>query len=527
MFGRNSATREPVDQSAPRPNYEFIVNGLGTMIALKGVIGVERPIGPMLPTQFKTGDLILRANQFVSGTRFDGTVRDQSDADLAAETICTWDLTNPRDVGYEPARINRMLELIDSPDAKVTALREKLGIVRSELRFAGLPIIDFLAVVFGTFALLRSLSPEAVLQNPRAAAIDSRNLLANVKIPQAVLDTFLSKRSISLADLRNRLTTNTPWTADDYGRQMESSKFRTDFLLFRQFPLVAMSDTEYLIPNLQFLTELMFSGLFFELYFSVPSKQRDLLSSLWGRLFELSIFEVLEYFYPPLAGMLRTNVEFAGGEIDAMLDFGDYIIVFEFKHFLLTHDAKYSRSGALLEAALRERLFANQAGKPKAIQQLVTSATAIRSGEIPTLRGRANSFPQAVPIYPVIVVADPALEAPFVNVFCNNLFQTVAGDLNVQPLTMMSVHEFEDTVPLIGSGQLTWRELFNFRFAGKALKPTSVHQARYMLSREKNLTPVRNKFRLGQFDEIFQQIRMRYTGEAPSDAEPADTPGVT
>jgi hypothetical protein len=420
-----------------------------------------------------------------------------------------------------------MLELINAPDAKVTALREKLGLVRSDLRFAGLPIIDFLAVVFGMFALARSLSPDVVLQNPPAAAIDSRTLLTNVKIPQSVLDTFLAKRSISLADLRNQLTANIPWTEDEYARQMEDSKFRTDFLLFRQFPLVAMRDTEYVIPNLQFLTELMFSGLFFELYFSVPSKQRELLSSLWGRLFELSIFEVLEHYYPPLSGILRMNVEFAGGEIDAMLDFGDYIVVFEFKHFLLTHDVKYSRSGALLEKALRERLFANQAGKPKAIQQLITSAAAIRSGELQTIRGRANSLPQEAPIYPVIVVADPALEAPFVNVFCNNLFQTAAGELDVQPLTMMSVHEFEDTVPLISSGQLTWRELFNFRFARKAVRATSVHQARYMLAQEKNLKYVRNDFRLGQFNEIFQQIRMRYTGEAPADGAPPVSPAAT
>jgi hypothetical protein len=270
----------------------------------------------------------------------------------------------------------------------------------------------------------------------------------------------------------------------------------------------------------------MFSGLFFELYFSFPSSKRELLSSLWGRLFELSIVEVLEHFYPPLSGILRTNVEFAAGEIDAVLDFGDYIIVFEFKHFLLTHDVKYSRSGALLEEALRERLFSNQVGKPKAIQQLITSATAIRSGEIQTFKGRTNSFPREATIYPVIVVADPALEAPFVNVFCNKLFQAAAGNLEVKPLTMMSIHEFEDTLPLIGSGQLTWRELFDFRFNRKALKPTSVHQARYMLAQEKNLQYVRNCFRLVQFDEIFQQIRTRYTGESPADGGSAASPAA-
>lgn len=72
-----------------RPNYQFIINTLGSMIALKDAIDVERPIGPIFSSPFKTGDLILRANQFVSGTGFDGTIAHQTDADLAAETIST------------------------------------------------------------------------------------------------------------------------------------------------------------------------------------------------------------------------------------------------------------------------------------------------------------------------------------------------------------------------------------------------------------------------------------------------------
>jgi hypothetical protein len=420
----------PAQPSAPRPNYEFIINRIGAMIALKGIVGAERVGDPASPYEFRTGDLILRANQFVSGTRFDGTVAPQNNADLAAETICTWDLTNPRDIAYETARMCRMLELLDVPDEKATPLKDKLGLITADLRFAGLPIADFLAIVFGIVSLAGSLSPEAVLVNPRSAAIDSRSLLANVKIPQAFLDTFLSKRSVSLSDMTKLVTSGTPWTQEEYARQMEGSTFRTDFLPFRKFPLIAMSETEYVIPNLQFLTELMFSGLFFELYFGFQG-DRNLLSSLWGRLFELSIFELLEYFYPPLSGMLQTNIDFDGGEVDAMLDFGDYIIVFEFKYFLLTQDVKYARSGALLEKALRERLFSNQAGKPKAIRQLLASAAAIRSGKLLTLKGRTDSLPREAVIYPVVVVADPALEAPFVNVFCNGLFQSEVGDLEV------------------------------------------------------------------------------------------------
>jgi hypothetical protein len=90
---------------------------------------------------------------------------------VASGSAIVWHGGLTKEAGYPHA------ETIDAPDEKVSTLREKLGIVRSEMRFAGLPIIDFLAVVFGMVALGRGLSPDTVPANPRAAAIDSRTLL--------------------------------------------------------------------------------------------------------------------------------------------------------------------------------------------------------------------------------------------------------------------------------------------------------------------------------------------------------------
>ena len=39
-----------------------------------------------------------------------------------------------------------------------------------------------------------------------------------------------------------------------------------------------------------------------------------------------------DHYYPKLSGFLRTDVSYEGGQIDAILDFGSYIIIFEFKH---------------------------------------------------------------------------------------------------------------------------------------------------------------------------------------------------
>jgi hypothetical protein len=517
-----------VDSSQPRPTYAYIMNRIGAMIAFKAVVGVERPCGPSAEMDpYQIGDVILRANQFISGTRFDGVVEPQTDADLAAEAICTWDLTNPRDIGYEVPGVYRMFELLDMPDATVAKLKAKLDIVTAELRIAGLPPLDFIAIVFGLVAFAQSMDPGMLLNNPQTAVFDRNTFLTNVKIPQANLEKFLDGKCISFLGLQQRLTEGTPWTSDQYESSMGQNQFRTDFLPFRERPLLAINEKEFIVPHLQFLTELMFSGLFFDLYFQFPKEKRDTFSQLWGRLFELSLSEMLDYYYPKLSGLLQTDVSYEGGQIDAILDFGSSIIIFEFKHFMLTHEVKYSRSGALLETALREKLFATTNGNPKAIRQLITSATAIRDGRVNTLMGRSNFHPRSATLYPITVIDDPCLEAPFVNLHLNELFQGERRDLDIRPLTLMSVQEFEGILPLIASGQLGWPELLDDRFDGNAVRPTSINQARYNLSRSKGLTYCRNQFRLDQFAELFASLEQVYLGgERPAPAPPTRSSGV-
>ena len=511
----------PVDPSQPRPTYAFIMNRIGTMIAFKGLAGIERSGGATAEADpYQTGDVVLRANQFVSGVRFDGIIDPQTDADLAAETISTWDLTNPRDIGYEVPGVYRMFELLDAPDTTVITLKNKLGIVTADLRIAGLTILDFIAMVFGLVSSAQGMAPDMLINNPRAATFNRDTLLANVELPPETLETFLLNKCISFPDLQQRLTGGAPWTADRYESLMRQNQFRVDFLPFRERPLLAINDKEFIVPHLQFLTELMFSGLFFDLYFQFERENRDTFSSLWGRLFELSLSEMLDYYYPALSGFLRIDVSYKGGQIDAMLDFGSYIIIFEFKHFMLTGEAKYSRSGEALKTALKEKLFVTQKGASKAIRQLLESATAIRDGRVNTVMGR-SSQPYPATIYPITVVDDPCLEAPFVNVYLNQLFQAEKGDVAIRPLTLMSVQEFEGVLPLIGSGQLSWPELLNERFDGDNILPTTINQARYKLRQSKNLAPCRNQMRLDHFAELFASLKQIYFGgERPEPAPP-------
>ncbi|HEV2198817.1 MAG TPA: hypothetical protein VGR73_03280 [Bryobacteraceae bacterium] len=509
--------RPPSDPSTPQPTYSFIFNRVGVLVALKGMLGAGGPSAALGPTsEHHVGDLILRANEFISDKRFQARTSAPTDLEFAAEFIPTWDLTNTRDLAYGMARMYRMLEHLGGADPQVVALKSALGIVSSDLRFGGLLLNEFLAAAFGLYSYARNIPADVLLRNSSAIAVDIDQFLAEVRFPRLLLERFFVKTSLPLADLRDRLTGGGPWTRDRYADLMSSSEFITDFVALREHPLLSVEAGRYIVLDLQFLAELLSSGLFFDLLFTFPRNLREDFLSLWGRIFELSLFELLQHFYPPSARILQTDIPFEGGQLDALLDFGDFILVFEFKHFLLPHNVKYARDATLLGKELKKKLFSNQKGKQKAIRQLASATEAIRTGRIATLLGRTESRPKKAAVYPVVVVADASLEAPLVNAFVNELFQGQIAGLDVKPLTLMSVEELEETLPIIATGPVTWNELFDSRFENKRVSPFSVGQARYELARSKGIPYVRNQFRLDQFAAVFAHIRKMYEGRVES-----------
>ena len=499
--------------SNPQPHYRFIFNRVGVLLALKSLLGLGVRPTALAPGGYGIGDLMLRANEFISGDSFHERTSAPTALEFAAELIPAWDLTNPRDLAYGMARIHRMIEYLAGSDPIVVQLEAKTGIVPSCLRFGGLLLNEFLAVAFGLYSYVNRIPPAILLNRSSEIGFKSDQVFGEVKFPTSLLEQFLAKTSIRLDDLQGQLASGVPWDCDRYVELMNRPDFRSDFLAFRQRPLLMVEEDKYIILDVQFLAELLHSGVYFDLLFSLPKDKREDFMSLWGRIFELWLVDLLGHFYPDSAGILQVDIPFTGGQVDALLDLGDVVVIFEFKHFLLPHDVKYGRDPKLLEKELRKKLFTNQKGKQKTIRQLATAAAAVRSGSVGTLLGKESSRPKAA-IFPVVVIAEASLEAPFVNHFLNELFQGEIVGVDVKPLTVMSVQELEDTLPAISHGQMTWRELFESRFHENRVSPFSVHQARYNLAAAKGVSYLRNQFMLDQFAAIFAHIRSLYGGGA-------------
>lgn len=509
----------------------------GVLVAMKGIFGPsksyitqETPFDP-----FRVGDLCLDANELAFPDP--PSLQNLNDFDLVVNMLPAWDLYNPRFLGYSLARYYRMIELFVGYDPVIANLKSGLTL-SSALEFDGLSLVDFAAVAFGLFAHVRARADLNVLVGKSEGfVLDANTFLSDTAIPKSNLDKFLARRSWTFDQFQEEIAGPTQWTISEFPSRTKSPGFSTDFRVFREHPLMNLGDGFHLAIDLQFLEELVGPGLFFHVLSSFEAKkQRQTVLDLWGRIFELLVVELLEYFYPSgqsnaVAPLLRPDFTFEAprrpnaddGQVDALLDFGHIILMFECKHFLLSQSIKDSLDPAKVEEELRKKLVENQDGERKAVRQLVNMCAAVRTGAIPTGAGKIGSPQGNAVLYPIVVVADAAMETFGVNKFLNKIFQNYATDIGgeVRPLTIMSIQELEEALPYIAAGTFTWGELLDSRFYREEgdeglshVRLWSLHQAIYDLLTLKGAPSIPNDLRKKQFDRIANEILSVYSGNA-------------
>ncbi len=294
------------------------------------------------------------------------------------------------------------------------------------------------------------------------------------------------------------------WTVD---RELKRKPFLTESLTcFRTFPMLRMDSEQVLILDLQFVVELLTSGVYWSIHDNLPDNKRGDFKELWGRMFELYIVGLLRQFYPQASGMLSPDVEYTGGQIDALVDFGSAVIVMEIKSSLLTEPAKRSADKHAFISDFRRKFVENEKGKPKAIKQLASACRAILAGEVKTANG--NALPL---IYPVFISDEPIVEAAFSNAYFNEEFQNEGiKERRVRPLTVMSTDEFEQILPHVAENDFTWEELLQIRFSEFGVYPFSVGQAIFDLLRSKGLPSKPNPALKQKSDEVAEIIRRAF-----------------
>jgi hypothetical protein len=240
--------------------------------------------------------------------------------------------------------------------------------------------------------------------------------------------------------------------------------------------LLQVDDHRVLILDLQLIAELLTQGVYWSIFNSLPSDKRDTFRELWGHMFEVYVTDLLAKFYPRLSGMFWPDVDYKGGQIDVLLDFGSFVLVVEVKASLLTEPAKRSADRGTFVKDFRRKFIENEKGHPKAVKQLAGACRAILEGDVKTASGDGAPI-----IYPVFVSDEPTLETAFMNGYFNDEFQKESemDDPKVRPLTVMTIDELEQLLTHSSDGDIQWEELLQARFNRKTVQASSVGQTLY------------------------------------------------
>jgi hypothetical protein len=478
-----------------------VFNRIGCLLSIRHLMlfgGTQ----PQPWNAFKVGRLALLANDFVQNTPIPKKPT-LSSLDVLLFMAPTWDVYNSRNLGHGMSRIFTMLtEILRGDDPTVKKLIAQLKIVPDKIEIDGFPLYQFSAVVFALFAYARAQEAQGNAQVK--VLFDPNEIFAQTGCPYEVLERFVDARGRTLEGFRELLSNGKPRSQEAFLDELKRRAFLTESLnVFRTYPLFKLDAERVVMLDVQFVVELLTSGVYWGIYDALPPTKRPTFKELWGRMFELYVVSLLSQFYPPFSGMLSSDVAYDGGQIDALLDFGHYVLVFEVKSSLLTEPAKRSADKDSFLADFRLKFVENKKGNPKTIKQLAGICRAILSGEIPTAK---TSDPPIV--YPIFVSDEPAVEATFMNAFFHEEFQKEGiKDTRVKPMTVMTIDELEQTLSYVTDNDFSWEELLNSRFNEFGVSPNSVGQAIYALIVQKGLAAKQNPALKRKYDEFGDEMR--------------------
>ena len=519
-------------EDTPHPVFPMALSRLGNLLTVKLLLSVDasarfgilgRPlrvlrsilarIGHAITTlrdnwrphaedtrNYIVGDLAVLSNEYTGSARIRATNAIEP-MDMRLEFLPRWEIDNHPDLAYSWSRMTRMLRHVQGNDATVVKLRSAINLGATGLTFAGLSAEEFIAAAFAVYTQVRRITPA----DQTKCIIDFKTLSSELGMLPSLVRRFLRGTATSISTYERLLR---PPITDALALRdfLATDAAATDVLLLLQRPIVRLSWRKFLVLDAHFIVELVASQMYWMIFEKLVGAQRERFRELWGRIFELYLNELLAHSYPAASQILSADVAYAGGQVDALLDFGRVVIVFEFKASLLLRGAKFSRDPAQFEKEVRRKFIENEKGNPKALRQLANSATAIADRRIRTLTPPDR-------IFPVLVVDETAFQGVGMNEYLNQLFRPLiaAEDARrIRPLTVMSVEELEEVLPYVEHNDTSWQGLFEERFKGDEVALESVHQILHFFHEHNGVPLRRNTYVLAEFERVWKTMIQTY-----------------
>lgn len=342
-------------------------------------------------------------------------------------------------------------------------------------QLTGMQIRQYMRLYFSIYVLhdeLRRKHPDAINVNPGIINFDKESVFALLEVGAEEQDIFFKRVVTDLPSLRQGvekdLSFNRAW--------------QFDFTTFRDHPLVSIPGNEqgFTCLAFPFLIEKMASGIYHTILNSwlEGDPERDSFQSYWGTVFEQFVNDRLREGFPIsiLANRFYANPYFSKKKnrsievSDAVLDYGDSLVIMEHKGGYLSLDEKYSDDVNKLLDGIAKKFGLNKALKqlPRIIGLLFNEDNEKRDtfSVLDENRRPVNTF-DAVDVgrirkvYPVLVVQDFSMSLGFVNRRLKMQFKEkmqeykISSNVHIRPLTLLTVENLENVLEHLDEIKLT------------------------------------------------------------------------
>ena len=326
--------------------------------------------------------------------------------------------------------LNRLVNIQDA----------RLGVDANQIFFeaTGLTLKDYQHLVFSIFAVYWNCSPKEIIRQDPSR--DESLFFGPSSVPDLVplYEKFLRHTCISIDVLKER--------AENF------PSFKNEFRLWRQYPLVKVSENQVLCVDFSFLLEKLQSGVFWIIRNQLEKQRHgdgQKIIALWGDIFEDYTASIIKRGIDDQVPRVENYIiapKYDQGQkeecTDVIIHGDDTLILLECKAPLLRGESKFSGDFDTLYAELKDKIIEGERpGKARGIKQLRNAIQSLlHSDEVQRRSIEGINISNIKKIYPVLVLSDRMFSVLCMNWFLNLEFQRLMkdiyreADLDIKPL---------------------------------------------------------------------------------------------
>lgn len=317
----------------------------------------------------------------------------------------------------------------------------------------GLTLQDYQHLVFSIFAVYWNCSPQEIIRQDPSR--DGSLFFAPSSVPDLapLYENFLRRTCVSIDELKEKAK-NFPIC-------------KNEFRLWRQYPLVEVSENQVLCVDFSFLLEKLQSGVFWIIRDQLEKQRRgdgQKIIALWGDLFEDYAASIIKRGIddqePRMENYIIAPKYDQGQEeecTDVIIHSDDTLILLECKAPLLRAKSKFSGDFDTLYAELKDKIIEGERpGKARGIKQLCHAIQSLFYPDETQKRSIEDiDISKIKKIYPVLVLSERMFSVPCMNWFLNLEFQRLKQELyleentNITPLVVLTIEDLESSEPYI------------------------------------------------------------------------------